>query len=195
MDDLDRLVANLSKLPGIGKKSATRMVYYFLNAPESFNQQLAKQIAELKSKIRRCEICFCYTQSNPCLICEDSTRDARTICVVEQASDVKIIEATGCFKGAYHVLNGTISPLEGRAPDNLTIKELIDRIGQNDIEEIIFALNPTVEGDVTTTYLMQLIKPLGIKVSKLASGLPVGGDIEYADCLTISKSLNGRIKC
>ncbi|MBN2650814.1 MAG: recombination protein RecR [Spirochaetales bacterium] len=195
MNIIDNLTANFSKFPGIGKKSASRMVYYLLNTPESFNLQLAQQIADLKRLIKRCDKCFAFTEESPCPICSDSSRDSSLICVVEQPSDVKIIESTGSFKGLYHVLNGTISPLEGRSPDSLTIRQLIARISADRPDEIILALNPTVEGDTTALYLTQLIKPLGIKVSKLASGLPVGGDIEYADSLTISKSLNGRIDC
>ena len=193
MDALSSLISSLSKIPGMGKKSATRVAYFFLNSKQTFNNELANQIEQLKHKIKSCSICGCFTENNPCPICQDERRNKQVICIVENARDVQNLESTGEFKGLYHVLGGVISPIDGMGPDELRIKELIERIRNNNIQEIIIATNPTVEGDTTAFYLSQELKPLGVNLSRLASGLPVGGDLEYADRLTLARSLNGRI--
>jgi recombination protein RecR len=191
---LDRLVTLLSKLPGIGKKSATRMAYYILDGSSAYAQALAEELAGLHRAIRRCGICGGFTETDPCPVCQDPGRDHSVICVVERAQDLRVIEESREFHGVFHVLGGLIAPLEGIGPGNLTIEKLLARLDGNNVKEIILALNPTVEGDTTALYLQKMLKDFQIEVTRLASGLPVGGDIEYIDRLTISQSLRGRIK-
>jgi recombination protein RecR len=193
MDTLDRLVALFSRLPGIGKKTATRLVYYILDTDPYYARQLAEQLLTLHSSVKRCSICGCYTETDPCSICTDTSRDPAILCVVERPQDIRIIEEGREFRGKFHVLGGLIAPLEGKGPEKLRIGELVTRIQNGGIKEVILALNPTVEGDTTALYLHKILKDMGVTVSRLASGLPVGGDMEYADRLTLSRSFRGRI--
>ena len=192
MTILDSLITSLSQLPGIGRKSAARMAYFLLKSDAAFNFKLGDQIKELKSRIKTCNVCGNYTETQPCEICSDPRKDQSLICVVEQAQDVIPILNTNEYPGVFHVLQGVLSPLEGIGPDDLTISILKNRINAGNIREIILATNPTVEGDTTALYLVNLFKDKGIKITRLASGIPVGGDLEYADKLTLSRSLKGR---
>ena len=192
MNSLDLLVRNLSKLPGVGAKSARRIAHYILRADGQWVSDLAASIGDLQSSIKKCSICGNYTDDDPCALCADPSRDQNRICVVEQPEDIATIEATGDFEGLYHVLTGVISPLDGMGPESLTIGKLIGRLKTGAVEEIIIATNPTVEGETTALYIVNLLKDSGIRISQLASGLPAGGDLEYADRLTISRSLKGR---
>ena len=193
MNSLDRLVASFSKLPGIGKKSATRMAYYVLDADRSYARHLAEQLAGLHDAIRRCSVCGSYTEKDPCPACSDPTRDGSVICVVERPQDVRVIEDAGEYRGRFHVLGGTIAPLDGIGPDDLSFGPLLERVRKGGVAEVIIATNPTVEGDTTALYLQKMLRGSGVTVSRLASGLPVGGDLEYADRLTLSRSFRGRI--
>jgi len=192
MNALDRLITLFSKLPGIGKKSAGRIVYHILDANPALAQTLAKELSGLHQAIRRCCICGGFTETDPCLVCSDSNRDKSVICVIECAQDMRIIEDGREFSGVYHVLGGLIAPLEGVSPANLAIDKLISRL--DGVKEIILALNPTVEGDTTALYLQKTLKNYPIEISRLASGMPVGGNIEYIDKLTLSRSFRGRVK-
>ncbi len=194
MNALDRLVGSLSKLPGIGKKSATRMAYHVLDADPSYARLLAEELRGLHDAIRRCSVCGSYTESDPCPVCADPARDGSVICVVERPQDVRVIEESREFRGRFHVLGGVIAPLEGIGPDDLSIGALIARVRKGGIREVILATNPTVEGDTTALYLQKLLKDTGVELSRLASGLPVGGDLEYADRLTLARSFRGRVK-
>jgi len=190
---LDRLITLFSRLPGIGKKSAGRIVYHLLDN-HALTQALAKELSGLHQAIRRCSICGCFTEADPCLVCSDPARDHSIICVVEQAQDMRTIEDSREFPGVYHVLGGLIAPLEGVSLANLTIDKLIERLRSNNIKELILALNPTVEGDTTALYLQKTLKSFNVEISRLASGMPVGGNIEYIDKLTLSRSFRGRVK-
>ena len=192
-EPLDRLVKQLSRLPGIGAKSATRLAYYLLQADPVFNQTLAEDIRTIQDRIRRCSVCGSYTEADPCDVCSDPARERTTICVVEQPQDVAVLESTGAFGGLYHVLGGVISPIDGVGPEDLTVGQLISRCDEG-VQEVIIATNPTVEGDTTALYLAKMLEERGYSVSRLALGLPVGGDLEYADRLTIERSLRGRTR-
>ncbi len=192
MNALDQLIANLSRLPGVGKKSATRIAYYVLRSDAGFARGLADSISILKERIHPCSNCGNYTESDPCDVCSDSGRDRAVICVVEQPQDVAVLEATREYRGLYHVLMGVISPIEGIGPSDLTIAKLRGRVQEGHVEELILATNPTVEGDTTALYLVKLFEGTGVRTTRLALGLPVGGDLEYADRLTIARSLRGR---
>jgi recombination protein RecR len=192
MKSLDTLVSRLSKLPGIGRKSAIRIAYYLLRADASFSVSLAESIAGLRNKVKTCSGCGSYTEEDPCPLCADSSRDKHTMCVVEQPQDIEALESTGEYRGMYHVLGGVISPLDGIGPQDLSIGRLMDRIKALRVKEIILATNPSVEGDTTALYLVKLLEAVDVKVSRLALGLPVGGDLEYADRLTLARSLRGR---
>ncbi|GHV48774.1 recombination protein RecR [Spirochaetia bacterium] len=201
LNALDRLVSLLSKLPGVGKKSAGRMAYHILDADPSYAGMLAEELAALHQAIRRCSQCGSFTESDPCPICADPGRDHSIICVVERAQDVRVIEESKEFRGLFHVLGGLIAPLEGISPGNLTIGQLMNRVRREGVREVILAMNPTIEGDTTALYLQKVLKEFsaggtdgGIEVTRLASGLPVGGDLEYADRLTLSRSFRGRVK-
>ena len=189
---LSRLIQMLGRLPGIGDKTASRLAFFILKGDASYAHELAAAIADVKESTRFCSRCFGLTETDPCPICEDSKREAGIVCVVEEPSDVIAVERTLGFKGRYHVLHGSISPLDGRGPDELKIKELIQRIDTESISEIVVATNPTVEGEATAVYLARLIKPLGIAVSRIAHGVPVGGNLEYADHVTLGRALEGR---
>jgi recombination protein RecR len=189
---IDHLIEALTRLPGIGKKTASRLAFHILRSSPSEAQELARAILDVKEKIRLCSICFNLTDENPCRICQDEHRTHETLCVVEGPNDLIAIENTGVFNGRYHVLHGTISPLEGVGPDDLKMRELLERLQKEKISEVILANNPTVEGGATALYLIDLIKPLGIKVTRIAYGIPMGSEIEYSDGMTLSKALEGR---
>ena len=194
---LDRLITLLSKLPGIGKKSAGRIAYHILDSNPSVAETLAKELAGLHQAIRRCTICGGFTESDPCSVCSDTSRDHSIICVVESAQDMRIIEDSREYPGVYHVLGGLIAPLEGVSPADLSIDKLAGRLrgnGNGKVKELILALNPTVEGDTTALYLQKTFKDFSVEVTRLASGMPVGGNIEYIDKLTLSRSFRGRVK-
>jgi len=186
-------VYEFSRLPGIGRKTAERLAYFILKEDEQFGRRLAHAIIEVKDKVRFCSVCGNLTDIDPCSICGDPHRNRKTICVVEEAKDIWAIENTGSYSGVYHVLMGALSPLDGIGPDQLRIRELIDRIQRDEVEEAIVATDPNVEGDATALYLSKLIKPLGVTVTRIASGLPIGGDLEYADSITLSRAMTGRI--
>ncbi len=192
MNTLDLLISNLSRLPGIGRKSASRIAYYLLKADRSYVDAVAREIAELKDRIKVCTICGNYTEEEPCSICSDARRDRSLLCVVEQSEDVATIESTNEYQGVYHVLMGVLSPIDGVGPENLTLARLLHRVRNEGVKEVIIATNPTVEGDTTGLYVVRLLKDSGVRISRLASGLPVGGDLEYADRLTLARSLKGR---
>jgi recombination protein RecR len=194
LNAIDRLVALFSRLPGIGKKSAGRIVYHILEGDTGFARRLADEIAGLHQAIRRCSVCGAFTETDPCPICADSGRDHAQICVVERAQDLRVIEESREFRGVFHVLGGLIAPLEGIGPGDLSIGALINRVRTQAAREVILAMNPTIEGDTTALYIQRQLKDLNVEVSRLASGLPVGGDLEYADRLTLSRSFRGRIK-
>ena len=189
---LAKLIEEFQKFPGVGPKSAQRMAFHVLDMSDDAAAGLATTIIEAKEQVKHCSLCFHLTAQDPCEICADERRDHHTICVVAEARDLIALERTREYRGLYHVLTGLISPLEGRGPDQLSIRELISRLSTKDIKEIILAINPTVEGDATVLYMSRLIKPLGIKVTRIAFGLPVGADLEYADDMTVSRALEGR---
>ncbi|MBN2413800.1 recombination protein RecR [candidate division KSB1 bacterium] len=189
---VERAIHELCKLPGIGRKSAQRHVFYLLKSPDEEVNNLANALMELKTKVRYCSICFNITEHDPCPICKSERRNKSIICVVEEANDIIAFENTGEYKGLYHVLGGVLSPLDGVGPDDLRIKELLARLGEN-IDEVILATNPNTEGEATAIYLAKLIKPLNIKLSRIARGIPVGADLEYADELTLARALEGRM--
>lgn len=187
-----RLIDELARLPGIGPKTAQRLAFYLLNAPAEVARNLARTVVEARDTVHQCLICGNLTDEDTCWICRDEKRNRAIICVVEHPRDVVAMEKTRSFKGLYHVLRGVISPMEGIGPEQLTIKELIQRLGSGEVQEVILATNPSVEGDATALYLARLIKPLGLKVTRIAYGLPVGADLEYADAVTLGKALEGR---
>ena len=191
---LQLLINALERLPGIGPKSASRLAFYFLRAPEEVAQDLATALSELKANTALCQECFNITEAGRerCEVCESTQRDGSLVCVVEEALDVLALERTGGFQGKYHVLQGVLSPIEGIGPDDLKIKQLIARVAKGEIKEVILATNPSMEGDATALYLRQHLEPLGVKVTRLARGLPVGGDLEYADQNTLLRALSGR---
>lgn len=191
-DPLNRLVAQLSKLPGIGEKTAQRLAFHILRAPPEYAQELAQAVREVKEKVRLCTRCCALTDAELCGWCRDERRDERLLCVVESFADLMAMERTREYKGRYHVLHGVLSPLEGVGPEQLRLKELLDRLREGRAEEVILATNPDVEGEATALYLTRLLKPLGLRVSRLAQGLPMGGDLEYADQATLARALSGR---
>ncbi|MCL2602363.1 MAG: recombination mediator RecR [Treponema sp.] len=195
---LDRLVTLFSKLPGIGKKSAGRLVYHILETDASYARTLAAELAALHEAIKRCSHCGSFTESDPCSICSDDGRDRALLCVVERAQDVRVIDESREFRGVFQVLGGLIAPLEGVNPGDLAIGQLFARVRDEGVREVILALNPTIEGDTTALYIQRFLKEKlpdrPLEISRLASGLPVGGDLEYADRLTLSRSFRGRIK-
>ena len=186
------LINEFSKLPTIGPKTAARLVFHLLNRPRHEAQSLAEAIISVKDNVRFCSICYSLAESDPCEFCSDDRRDAATICVVAEAKDVYAIERTAAFKGRYHVLGGLISPMDGIGPAQLHVKELVERIGRENPREIILATNPNAEGEATALYLSRLLLPLGVAVTRLAYGLPIGGDLDYADEVTIAKAIEGR---
>jgi recombination protein RecR len=191
-EPIQRLIEALERLPGIGPKSASRLAFYMLRMPDDQVQELAEAIATLKERIVYCSRCQNLSQTDPCAICRDPARDQRLVCVVEDPLDVVAIERTGVFKGLYHVLHGAINPVEGVGPEDLRVDSLLQRLEKEPIEEIIIATNPNMEGEATAMYLARLLHPRGVRVTRLARGLPVGGDLEYADEITLSRALEGR---
>jgi len=186
------LINEFSKLPTIGPKTAARLVFYLLNRSRADAEALADAIIALKDRVRLCTQCFSITEEDPCAICADPRRDARLLCVVAEAKDIYALERTSAYDGRYHVLGGLISPMDGIGPGQLRVKELIERIGANGYEEVIVATNPNAEGEATALYLSRLIAPSGVLVTRLAYGLPIGGDLDYADEVTLAKALEGR---
>ncbi len=190
---VSRLIEEFHRLPGIGPKTAQRLTFYLLRAPKDQAEALAQALAQLKDRITTCAICANIAEENPCAICRDDARDRSIVCVVEEPLDVLAIERTREYHGLYHVLHGAISPVEGIGPEDLKIQELLTRIQRDPgIKEIVLATNPNLEGEATAMYLERLIKPLGIRMTRLARGLPVGGDLEYADEVTLTRALEGR---
>ena len=186
------LIDELGRLPGIGPKSAQRIAFYLLRASKQESSRLARSITEMKDRISFCRTCFNIAEGERCRLCLDDRRDATVLCVVEDPPDVVAVERTGEFRGRYHVLQGAISPIEGIGPDQLRVRELVARLEPEGVEEVILCTNPNIEGEATAMYLARLLKPLGLRVTRIASGLPVGGDLEYADELTLGRALEGR---
>lgn len=195
-DPVSKLIFELSKLPGIGEKTATRLTYFILKQDETYARSLADALVAAKQRVGLCAVCFTFTDTDPCRICADDNRDRSIICVVERPTDMNSIEMAGSFRGAYHVLHGALSPLDGIGPDELKIRELIDRLRAPvaPVREVILAMNPSVEGDATSLYLTRLIRPLGIRVTQLAHGIPMGGQLEYTDRQTIGKAIENRME-
>ena len=191
-DPIQKIAAELSRLPGIGQKSAQRLAYHIASMPEEQVHSLASALWNGRKAIRLCPVCFNYTENDLCPICADEKRDNGQICVVREARDAAAIERMRDFKGRYHVLGGTLSPLNGIGPDDLRIKELMGRLSDPGVKEVIIATNPDIEGEATASYLARLIKPMGVRVTRIAHGVPVGSDLEYADEVTLSKALEGR---
>lgn len=191
-DSVERAIEELVKLPGIGRKSAQRLVFYLLRASKERVYNLSQALRELKDKVIYCSICFNITEVEPCAICANKNRDHDLICVVEEANDILALEKTGSYRGVYHVLGGALSPLDGIGPDELRIKELIKRLTAA-TKEIIIATNPNAEGEATALYLSKLVRPLNIKISRIARGLPIGTELEFADEITLSQALEGRV--
>ena len=189
---LEQLIDQFASLPGIGKKTAQRLAFFVLNLPEQRAKQFADAIVQAKEKIHLCSVCQNITDREQCHICASHDRDSSVICVVEDPKDVLAFEKTREYNGLYHVLHGVISPMDGVGPEQLKVKELVTRVGTTDVSEVIMATNPTVEGEATAMYLSRLLKPLGVKVTRLAYGIPVGGELEYADEVTLSRALEGR---
>jgi len=187
-----RLIEEFHKLPGVGPKSAQRLTYYLLRAPQDEARALAQAILEVKEKITFCSICQNVTDSDPCLICANAERDSSLLCVVEEPLDILALERTRSYNGLYHVLHGVISPMDGVGPEHLKVEELLERLKGGSVQEVILATNPNLEGEATAMYLSRLLRPLGVRVTRLARGLPSGADLEYADDLTLTRALEGR---
>jgi recombination protein RecR len=192
IDSISRLIQELSKLPGIGPKSAQRLTYYLLRAHDEQPKSLADALLSLRQNTKLCSVCFNISDANQCPICRNSERDIRIICIVEQPQDILALEHVGAYRGLYHVLHGAISPTEGVGTSDIRIKELLSRLRSNRVDEVIIATNPTLEGETTAMYLNKIITPLGIRVTRLARGLPFGTELEYADDVTLTRALEGR---
>lgn len=191
-EPVTRLIEALSRLPGVGPKTASRLTYYLLRAPDELSQTLASAVGDLKTKTRYCSVCFNITENDPCAICADESRDKTQVVVTEEPLDVLAVERTGAYRGRYHVLHGAISPVDGIGPEDLKIRELVERVRQGTILEVIIATNPGMEGDATAMYVQRQLAPLGVKVTRLARGLPTGGDLEYVDSVTLLRAFQGR---
>ena len=191
-EPLVRLIEEFKRLPGIGAKSAQRLAFYILRTPRDETERLCDALRDVKERVTYCSVCNNITDVDPCAICTDESRDRRVICVVEEPQNVGAVEKTRGFRGLYHVLMGALSPLQGVGPDDLRIKGLLDRVAGGSLEEVILATNPTVEGEATAIYLARLLKPLGLRVTRIATGIPVGSDLEYADEVTMGKAMEGR---
>lgn len=192
MNPIERLIKELTRLPGIGEKTATRLAYHITRTEKEEAIKLATAISDVKQKIRFCPECLNLSENNICAICNDDRRDKSTICVVEEPQDAEAIEKTGTYLGVYHILHGVVSPLDGSGPEDVKLQELIDRIKKGGVKELIIATNPTTSGETTALYITKLVKPFGIKLTRLAFGIPFGGDIEYVDRSTLARSLEGR---
>lgn len=191
-DPIARLVQQLGRLPGIGEKTAQRLAFHVLRAPDSLARELAAALLDVKDKVRPCSVCMNLGAEDPCALCRDPRRDEQLVCVVAQPSDLLAIERTGGYRGRYHVLHGLLSPLDGVGPGDLRVRELVERIGAGNVTEVIVATSPNVDGETTALYLARLVKPLGVRVTRIASGVPIGGELEYADGVTISRALDAR---
>jgi len=189
---IDDLSDELARLPGIGRKTALRLAFHLLKAPQDDAQRLARAIVTMRERVRPCDVCGNLTEASPCPICANPRRDVAVVCVVEEASDIMAIERTGEYRGMYHVLGGRLSPLDGIGPSELNVEPLIRRAGGGVVREVVLATNPSVEGEATAAYLGRLLGPLGVRVTRIARGLPVGGDLEYADGVTIAEALSNR---
>jgi recombination protein RecR len=191
-EPLTELIDQLRKLPGIGAKGAQRLAFHILKTPREDTERLCEAVRGVKDRVTYCSVCNNITDADPCTYCSGASRDQRVICVVEEAQNVNVVEKTGGFKGAYHVLMGVLSPLHGVGPDDLKIKGLLSRVAAGGVEEVILATNPNVEGEATAIYLAKLLKPLGVRVTRIAMGVPVGSDLDYADEVTMHKAMEGR---
>lgn len=191
-EPIDRLIKAFSRLPGIGEKSATRLALYVLNSGRDYASELASSVMAVKDKVSLCPVCMTFSDSNPCAICSDAGRDASVVCVVSDYKDMMALEAMGGYRGAYHILHGSLAPLKGVGPEDLKIKELIRRLGQGGIKEVILATGFDAEGEATTMYVAGLVKPLGVSVTRIASGVPVGSFVEYMDGATLGRAMDGR---
>lgn len=191
-EPISRLVDAFSRLPGVGPKTASRLTFFLLRSGEELATELAEALADLHRRLTYCQVCFNITEVSPCFVCQDDGRSQETVCVVEEPLDVLAIEKTSAYKGLYHVLHGAISPVDGIGPDELRIKELVERLQHNPIQEVILATNPSLEGEATAMYLERQIAPLAVRITRLARGLPVGGDLEYADTITLTRALEDR---
>jgi len=189
---LQRLVTDLSRLPGIGHKTAARLALYLFRAPREYTESLAASILEVKRDIGFCSTCFNLTEKDPCQICRNPNRDASVLCVVEEVGDLLALEQAGVFNGRYHVLQGVLAPLDGIGPENLRIKELLERLQQESIKEVVLAINPSTEGEATATYVAGLLRKHGVNVSQIAQGIPMGGDLKYTDAVTLKRAMEGR---
>jgi recombination protein RecR len=192
-ESIETVVEMFSSLPSIGRKTAQRLAYHLLKQPNEFVDKFSNSLISMKKNVRFCTVCFNFTEKNPCPICSSQKRNRKIICVVEEPNDVLAVEKTSEYSGMYHVLHGAMNPLEGIGPNDLKIRELVARIS-DEVEEVILALDPNVEGEVTTQYLSKLLKPLGVKVSRIARGVPIGSDLEFADEATLSRAMEGRIQ-
>src|SRR5215216_5084311 len=192
VEPVAQLIEQFARLPGIGPKTAQRLTFHLLRSPEQVSEDLAEAISNMKQAVRFCSVCQNITVTEPCAICRSETRDPALICIVEEPLDILALERTRSYKGRYHVLHGALSPVEGIGPENLKIRELLDRLRRDDVQEVILATNPNVEGETTAIYLTRLLRPLGVRVTQIARGLPVGGDLEYADEVTLARALEGR---
>ena len=192
MSAIDQLVDELARLPGIGRKTALRLAFHLLKQPADDARRLARSIVDVRDRVRPCGRCGNLTDQDPCAICQSTRRDATLVCVVEEASDIMAIERTGEYRGLYHVLGGRLSPLDGIGPSELNVRPLLERVGEGGVAEVVLATNPSVEGEATALYIGRILAPLGVRVTRIARGLPVGGDLEYADGVTIAEALNGR---
>jgi recombination protein RecR len=193
-EPLDRLIQELTRLPGVGEKTAARFAFFILRQEDDYATRLSQALEQLREGTRLCETCFNISGNQTCRYCSDSREQTGKICVVEEPHDVMAIERSGGFEGRYHVLHGVLSPLDGIGPDQLKVKELLQRVSNENIKEIVLALNPSVEGDATAMYIARLIKPLGVQVTKIAHGIPMGGDLEYIDGATISRAIENRMQ-
>ncbi len=191
-DPIQRLILRLGRLPGIGEKTATRLAFHILRAPEAQARELAQAILEVREKIRLCSVCCNLTERDPCAICSDARRDEGVLCVVAQPTDLLAIERSGQYQGRYHVLHGVLAPLDGVGPDDLRIAELLRRVETHTTVEVILATSPNVEGEATAMYIARLVKPLGVRTTRIASGVPIGGELEYVDQVTLTRALEGR---
>lgn len=191
---IEKLIEGFEKLPSIGHKTATRLAFYMLNCPDSEVEDFVKAIQNARTNLKYCSICFNISDTDPCIICANPRRDKSTICVVEDVKDIIAMEKTHEYKGVYHVLHGSISPMNGVGPDDIKIKELLKRLQEGPVKEVILATNPRVEGEATAMYISKLIKPFGIKVTRIARGIPIGGDLEYTDEITLMQALDGRME-